>query len=96
MEDYKLSLTALEKRINRLMELHQISVESVNRLVQERDDLVRQNEALKQDIRQLQQEKEALRIVNAIPEQNEDRTEMKKRVKELMREVDECIALLNK
>ena len=96
MEDYKLSLTALEKRINRLMELHQISVESVNRLVQERDDLVRQNEALKQDIRHLQQEKEALRIVNAIPEQNEDRTEMKKRVKELMREVDECIALLNK
>jgi uncharacterized coiled-coil DUF342 family protein len=96
MEDYKLSLTALEKRINRLMELHQISVENVNRLVQERDDLVRQNEALKQDIRQLQQEREALRIVNAIPEQNEDRAEMKKRVKELMREVDECIALLNK
>ncbi len=96
MEDYKLSLTALEKRINRLMELHQISIDNVNRLVQERDDLVRQNEALKQDIRQLQQEKEALRIVNAIPDEQEDRTEMKKRVKELMREVDECIAMLNK
>ena len=96
MEAYKLALVALEKRIMRLMELHQESVKDVNQLVQERDSLVKQLNIEKQETKRLQQENEALKIANTVPAELEGREEMKKRVKELMKEVDDCIAMLNK
>jgi len=96
MEDYKLALAALTKRVNQLIAIHQSSEKHVNQLVQERDELTQQLEALTKTNHQLVQENKALKIANSVPTEQEDRVELKKRVNELVKEVDECISMLNK
>lgn len=96
MEDYRIALAALSKRVNQLIALHESSVKQFNQLVQERDNLTKQLEEFAQLNQQLTQENKALKIAKSVPAEQEDRIELKKRVGELVKEVDECIAMLNK
>lgn len=96
MEEYKLSLAALGKRLEQLINLHQEAEERSIQLLEEQKKLNQQVEVLQAENDSLKKQNEALKIVSKVEGQSEGREELKKRVGELIREVDSCIALLNK
>ena len=96
MEEYKLLLAALGKRLEQLINLHREAEERSTQLLEEQKKLNQQVEVLQAENNSLKKQNEALKIVSKVEGQSEDREELKKRVGELIKEVDSCIALLNK
>ena len=81
----------------------------VEKLVQRQSDLVLENTELrhknveleqlvndqKNALTELQEQNKVVKIAKAVTEDDHDRKEQRKRLNELVREIDKCIALLN-
>ena len=81
----------------------------VEKLVQRQSDLVLENTELrhknvelerlvndqKNALTELQEQNKVVKIAKAVTEDDDDRKEQRKRLNELVREIDKCIALLN-
>lgn len=60
------------------------------------DELKNQIEELKQEKMELSREQETLKLANSILAKNEENKAAKQQINKLVREIDKCIALLNK
>ena len=94
MEDFSALVSGIEFKthqlIKRLKELTKDNVELKKQLAV----LTREEEENKAKIKYLEDKNKILRIAKTI--EGDDKTKAKLRINELLREVDRCIALLNK
>ncbi len=64
-------------------------------LTQQNQSLSSQLEEHKKRLNDLQEQNKVVKIAKAVTDDEDDRKEQRKRLNELVREVDKCIALLN-
>lgn len=83
------NLERLEKRLHHLVEENQ-------NLQQAQQDLNRKNSELLHKLKEQESEIKRLKIAKTLVSSTEDNTAVKQKVNELVREIDKCIALLNK
>ena len=82
-------------QVHRLMEQHTREVELRERLKAENDVLCREKRALQERVRELEEELSRKLLAEGLGG-GRDREQARMRVNRLMREVDKCIALLNR
>ncbi|HPI31462.1 MAG TPA: hypothetical protein PLS26_13155 [Bacteroidales bacterium] len=94
MEDFSALVSGIEFKTHQLIKrLKELTYENVE-LKKQIAVLTRQEEENKEKIKYLEDKNKILRIAKTI--EGDDKTKAKLRINELLREVDRCIALLNK
>ena len=95
MENLDTYISGLSQRVEKL-----VAVQSD--LKNENSELRSRNAELEQAVNdqknvlsKLEEENKVVKIAKAVTDDDEDRKEQRKRLNELVREVDKCIALLN-
>ena len=84
----------LRAKIEKLLHLHTALEGDNARLTEERFNLLKTIEDQKQVIRELEEANKLTRLAQQLPENgNQD---LKLKINELVREIDKCIALLNR
>lgn len=95
-EEDRLLLNALQKNTQHLFGLYN-NLEEKNKLLQEEiETLQKKINALEQERLKLGRKNEQLKVANQLLSQNEENREAKQKINSLIREIDKCIALLNK
>lgn len=89
-------ITELNERLERLVEEHRKMVALCGKLTAERDGLKEEKRALEQRVRDLDRELSKQQLSEGLAGGKADKEKARARVNQLMREVDKCIALLNK
>jgi predicted RNase H-like nuclease (RuvC/YqgF family) len=96
MSDIKSLVSNLEKKVEKLVDLHRESSKSISTLKQNNNELKKNIEEQKQTIKELEEKNKILRLSKSISDNNENTHELKLKINELIREIDKCTALLNK
>lgn len=95
MDDLKVILPGLEFKILQLLkELEQTGKENLE-IKRQLSDLQQKEKENKLKIKYLEEQNNIIKITNSI-EGSENKTKAKLKINELLREVDRCLALLNK
>ncbi|MEZ3443511.1 hypothetical protein [uncultured Alistipes sp.] len=89
-------VTELGQRQARLIDDHRKLVALCGKLASERDALKEEKRLLEQKIRNLDHELSKMQLTAGLAGGSADKEKARARVNRLMREVDKCIALLNK
>ncbi len=94
MADLSIIVSEIELKLRKLMdEKNKLAVEN-KRLAEENEALDKENLALKQSAEELQNKINKSTIVNALDNEGE-LEEGRKLIKELVREIDRCVSILN-
>ena len=94
MADLSIIVSEIELKLRKLLdEKHKLAVEN-KRLVEENAALEQENLALRQSTTELQDKINKSTIVNALDNEGEIE-ESRKLIKELVREIDQCVSILN-
>ena len=83
-------------QVDRLVGEHAALAKACSELTAERDSLRDENKTLKLQIRELQQQLSRMQLSDGLSGGSADRERAKARINRLLREVDRCIALLDK
>lgn len=86
----------IESRVCRLVEAHSALSVACSSLTSERDRLLEENRALQMRIKELESQLSVSELCDGFGGASANRERAKARVNRLLREVDRCIALLNK
>jgi hypothetical protein len=103
MEDYQVKLDNISRKVgilvtryNELKEEQRILGEKNNRLEQQNRDLKDQLQTMKDNNGALVQELKVTKLSKAIvPQSDEERIVLKRKINEFIKEIDRCVALLN-
>lgn len=85
----------ITKSVNKLLKEREEMRGKLRKLNAEKEDLQHRTSELDERIAALESEKKTIRIAKSLTG-SDDRVEAKLRINELVREIDKCIALLNK
>lgn len=96
MSNHSALVTSLNSKIEKLIILHRTLEEEKMRLNAEKQDLLKIIHELKIKNNQLEESNKAIRLAKDIKEGGEDSLDLKLKINELVREVDKCLALLNR
>lgn len=96
MSDLKSIATSLESKIEKLVDLHHKTKKELSALKTQNASLHQTLDQQKQAIKDLEEKGKILRLSKSLSTTNENTTELKLKINELIREVDKCISLLNK
>lgn len=96
MSDLKSIATSLENKIEKLVDLHHRTKKELSSLKNENTHLTQTIEQQKKAIKDLEEKGKVLKLSKSLSTTNENTTELKLKINELIREVDKCISLLNK
>lgn len=96
MSDVKSLISSLERKIEKLIDLHRHSTKEISALKQNNNEYKKTIEEQKQTIRELEEKNKILKLSKSISGSNENTQEIKSKINELIREIDKCSALLNK
>ncbi|MDE5637219.1 MAG: hypothetical protein K2I43_04260 [Alistipes sp.] len=86
----------IASQVNRLLDDHRTLARACRELTAERDALRAENRELQQTVREQKGELSRLRLSDGLSGGAADREQARARINRLLREVDRCIALLNK
>lgn len=86
----------LAVQVRRLMAEHAKQCELCDRLKTENDALRKEKRALQEQVRSLEEELSCMRLAEGLAGGGRNRERARARVNRLVREVDKCIALLNR
>lgn len=95
MADLKLTITSLHSKVEKLVFLHRKQQEDLIMLDHEKEALFKTIQEQKNVINKLEEKYKVLKLAKTFTKEGES-TEVKSKVNELVREIDKCIALLNK
>ncbi len=95
VKDLSSSIESLTKRTDGLIHAYQQGVGRVQSLEEDNRKLEAKMGGLNAEIERLKEENKVLRMASAIKGDEEKVTESKRRISQLVREIDRCIALLN-
>jgi hypothetical protein len=96
MSDLKSIASSLESKIEKLVDLHHRTKKELSALKTENTHLNQTVIQQKQAIKDLEEKGKVLKLSKSLSTTNENTTELKLKINELIREVDKCILLLNK
>ena len=96
MSDLKSVAASLESKIEKLVALHQRTKKEMSALQNQNTHLNQTIIQHKQTIKDLEEKSKVIKLSKSLSTTNENTTELKLKINELIREVDKCIALLNK
>lgn len=86
----------MNSKIEKLILLHRNLEEDKMRLNAEKQNLLKIIQELKIKNNYLEEQNKAIRMARDIKEDGESSLELKLKINEMVREIDKCIALLNK
>lgn len=95
MADTSIILSEIEVKLRKLIGVQQQLKEENRRLASENKMLREQNEALVQTSQELHDKINKNTIVNALGNNEEEIKEGRKLIKELIKEIDQCVSILN-
>jgi hypothetical protein len=96
MSNYSSVITSLNSKIEKLILLHRNLEEDKMRLSAEKQDLLKIIQELKIKNNYLEEQNKAIRLAKDIKEDGENSLDLKLKINELVREIDKCLALLNR
>lgn len=97
MSDIALTLDSLNSKIEKLVHLHRKAEEDQVRLAKKNEELRTKLEQQMSAYDELNKKYKAMRLaMNMSGASEEGRAESKRKITELVREIDKCIALLNR
>lgn len=96
MSNYSSIITSLNSKIEKLILLHRNLEEEKMRLNADKQDLHKVINELKYKINFLEEQNKTIRIAKDIKEDGVDSLDSKLKINELVREIDKCLALLNR
>lgn len=98
MDDLRTVVSSLHSKVEKLIHLHKSSEDEITKLLIENNELKTVINQQEEQILGLQEKNKVIKIASSLsgsaPE--EKTTGMKLKINELVREIDNCIALLNK
>ena len=89
-------VASLEGKIEKLVDLHHRTKKELSALQTQHNHLTQTVSQQKQNIKDLEDRSKVLKLSKSLSNNNENTTELKLKINELIREVDKCIALSNK
>ena len=95
MAETSIILSEIEVKLRKLIGAHQQLKEENRRLASENQALQEQNEALALASQELRDKINKTTIVNALGNNEEELKEGRKLIKELIKEIDQCVSILN-
>ncbi len=95
-QDLGHTITSIQSKIEKLVHLHRKLADENQKLAGDKESLQKQVEQLKIQTRSLEDKNKILAISGVIAGEQTDKTELKLKINELVREIDRCIALLNR
>ncbi len=87
---------SLKKRISELISLYQKSKEEKESLIHEKLELMEQLETLSREKKELEHHYDTLKLAKSLAGNSEDSHQAKLKINRIVREIDKCIALLNR
>jgi len=96
MSEVSKKVESIQGKLEKIKQVFEKSNQEKERLERENSDLKRQLEAQVRNSDSLQKEYNTLKLAKTLVSTTGDKAEMKFRVNELVREIDKCIALLNR
>ena len=88
-------LSEIEVKVRKLIDVQHKLIEENRQLASENKALREQNEALVQSGQELHERINKTTIVNALGNNEEEIKEGRKLIKELIKEIDQCVSILN-
>ena len=103
MEDYQVKLTNISRKVGVLVSRYNELKEEQRVLGEKNKQLEQQNKSLKDQIQTMKEKNDSLmqdmkvtKLSKAIvPQSDEERTELKRKINEFIKEIDRCVAMLN-
>jgi predicted nucleic acid-binding Zn-ribbon protein len=92
----KATIERLHNKLESLLVNYQQLKEELNASTERVDDLSKRLEVQNQTIQQLNDKNKVLKLSSSIQDEQGDNKAAKQKINELVREIDKCIALLNK
>ena len=86
----------LEFKINQLINSHKAVVSESNKLMEKNNELSKLVSQQQSEIAQLNEKVKMVKLAKSIEGSGEDTSKLKLKINEVVREVDKCIAMLNK
>ena len=95
MTDLSIILSEIEVKVRKLLDAQRELTEENRRLASENQTLQQENEALVRTNQELHDKINKTTIANALGNNEEEIKEGRKLIKELMKEIDQCVSILN-
>jgi hypothetical protein len=95
MAEMSIILSEIEVKVRKLIDAKNRLIEENRLLANENKALREENEAFAQASQELQDKINKTTIVNALGSNEEEIKEGRKLIKELIREIDQCVSILN-
>ena len=95
MAEMSIILSEIEVKVRKLINAHQQLIEENRRLASENKALREENETLVNASQELREKLNKTTIVNALGNNEEEIKEGRKLIKELIKEIDQCVSILN-
>ena len=96
-QDLYAVINNLQAKTEKLITLHRQLGTDYSKLVTEKQDLVKRIEDQDKTIADLEEKNKVLKLAKVVAETDEKKnTELKYKINELVREIDSCVAILNK
>ena len=95
MADMSIVLSEIEVKVRKLIDAHRQLIEENRQLASENKALREENEAFVQTNQELKDKINKTTIVNALGSNEEEIKEGRKLIRELIKEIDQCVSILN-
>ena len=95
MAEMSIILSEIEVKVRKLIDAQRQLIEENRRLASENKALREENETLAQASQELHEKINKTTIVNALGNNEEEIKEGRKLIKELIKEIDQCVSILN-
>jgi hypothetical protein len=95
MAEMSIILSEIEVKVRKLIDAQRQLIEENRRLASENKALREENETLVQASQELHDKINKTTIVNALGNNEEEIKEGRKLIKELIKEIDQCVSILN-
>ncbi len=96
MSELSLTVAGVQSKIEKIVQLHERVKDENFKLIAEKEDLLKTIESKKKMINNLEERTKMLKLAKSLSGVNESSLDTKLKINELVREIDRCIALLNK
>lgn len=95
VKDLSVSIETLAKKAEGLIKAYASAREQIDSLESDNRRLQEKVEKLTGEMQQLKEENQVLKMASALKGDQENVTEAKRRISQMVREIDRCIAMLN-
>ena len=96
MSELSLTVAGIQSKIEKIAQLHERVKDENFKLIAEKEDLLKAIESKKNMINNLEERTKILKLAKSLSGINESSLDTKLKINDLVREIDRCIALLNR